>query len=197
MLENGWKIEVFFKDYSAPASFEIPDEYVIEVREQNEFREIKFRDDAGKIRHFSTLTGERLLKMERAIVAFYSDKQLEICAITTAVTLLNCSDNTTLDTLRCYRRQWLESFTLGQCLSRWYDRWSPPVAQWLATSKWQAHFLLKVFIQPCAWMAAQAEMYRLFALPLRIVVACWYVAASLTAKLLYSLRKVELCGYYF
>ncbi|MEK7518846.1 MAG: hypothetical protein AAB424_03230 [Patescibacteria group bacterium] len=188
MLENGWRIEVFFKDYTTPANFEIPDEHVIEIKEKNEFREIKFCDDAGKIRHFSTLTGERLLKMERANVEAYSCTQQDNCAITTAVTLFESGNSNTLDTLRYYRRQWLESFTLGQCLSRWYDRWSPPVAQWLATSKWQAHFLLKVFIQPCAWMATQAEVYELFALPLRVTVACWYIAASLTAKLLYTLR---------
>lgn len=188
MPENGWKIEILFKDYAAPARFEIPDENVIEVKEQEEFREIKFRDDTGKIRHFSTLTGEQLYRIERAVVATYSFEQIDNCAITTAVTLLDCNDDTILDTLRRYRRQWLESFKLGKFLSHWYDHWSPPVAQWLAANQRQSSFLLKVFIRPCAWMAARAETYKLFALPIRISVACWYVVASLTARLLYSLR---------
>ncbi|MFA6588391.1 MAG: hypothetical protein WCT08_04975 [Patescibacteria group bacterium] len=188
--ENGWHVKALH--LSESRRYSIPDSIISEIILKPNKR-ITFTPPGQN--ESITLTWE-IKNMRRGYVDKYDSFIDTIgCTITTAV-LLSCSDqlysissHDLLETLRQYRRTWLEGFGFGKRLSNWYERWSPPVADWLADNKKVSLFLLKVFIRPCFCVLQERERWPKCQWLFNIGVMGWYVVAGLVAKICYLSRR--------
>lgn len=151
---------------------------------------ISFIDPSGRAMHWSENEFWGFLK--RADVEEYVERHNSGCAITTAVTTVGPKRfRGDLAVLRSYRREWLDSFVMGRWLSSWYDRWSPPVAIWLAASPHIARFLLCLWIHPSAYALTFASRHPVIIRTIvRVGVLGWYVTFSLAAIMSHKLCRL-------